>query len=252
MREVSLSTTEISEILRFKSYLQGLYTLNTLSELCIPWLHLQDLSVIVSSKFSDDVIEIVEDNERVSSIDIMCMLHQTEWKISDLVYCEKSIYHRELAEAYLKHPVLLVKCVAKRKAGFFIHNIIVITVCIYLPTSANFWDVLTFTKGKSKDKFKLKAFPYNIVGWLYWCLTPLFQLRSYHGRLSQTSTNTTFFPKPRYFSHMLQQRWEGKIRRKENSRQPGIELSTTRLWVWHAHHWANGANVFPYYNLYVS
>ena len=40
--------------------------------------------------------------------------------------------------------------------------------------------------------------------WLYWGLTPLKQLRSYHGgrsrtcvcRLAHTSTNTTFFPKP--------------------------------------------------------
>ena len=44
----------------------------------------------------------------------------------------------------------------------------------------------------------------RMVGWLYWGLTPLEQLRSYHsGRwctrvswLSHTSTNTTFFPKP--------------------------------------------------------
>ena len=35
--------------------------------------------------------------------------------------------------------------------------------------------------------------------------------------LSHTSTNTTFLPKATdYFSHMLLQRWEGKIRRKES------------------------------------
>ena len=31
-----------------------------------------------------------------------------------------------------------------------------------------------------------------------------------------------------YFSHMLLQKWEAKIRRKEKSPQPGIELTTTR------------------------
>ena len=41
-----------------------------------------------------------------------------------------------------------------------------------------------------------------------------------------------------YFSHMLQQRWEAKICRKESSLQPGVELTTTRPWVQHAHHWA--------------
>ena len=75
-------------------------------------------------------------------------------------------------------------------------------------------------------------------------------LRSYHGGpwrtcvswLSLTSTNTTFLSKATdYFSHMLLQRWEAKIRRKESSSQPGIELTTTRLWVRHAHHWATRA-----------
>ena len=40
---------------------------------------------------------------------------------------------------------------------------------------------------------------------------------------------------------MLQQRWEAKIRRKESSPQLGIEFTTTRSWVWHAHHWATRA-----------
>ena len=37
---------------------------------------------------------------------------------------------------------------------------------------------------------------------------------------------------------MLLQRWEAKIRWKEKSPQPGIELTTTRSWVRHAHHCA--------------
>ena len=40
---------------------------------------------------------------------------------------------------------------------------------------------------------------------------------------------------------MLLQRWEAKIRRKEKSPQPGIELTTTRSRVRHAHHWATQA-----------
>ena len=76
------------------------------------------------------------------------------------------------------------------------------------------------------------------------------QLRSYHGGrwrtrvswLSHTSTNTTFLSKATdYFSHMLLLRWEAKICRKEKSSQPGIELTTTRSWVRHAHHWATQA-----------
>ena len=40
---------------------------------------------------------------------------------------------------------------------------------------------------------------------------------------------------------MLLQRWEAKKLRKEKSPQPGIELTTTRSRVWHAHHWATQA-----------
>ena len=51
--------------------------------------------------------------------------------------------------------------------------------------------------------------------------------------------NTTFLSKATdYFSHMLLGRWEANIRRKEKLPEPGIELTTTRSWVQHAHHWA--------------
>jgi hypothetical protein len=57
--------------------------------------------------------------------------------------------------------------------------------------------------------------------------------------LSHTSTYTTFLSTANnYFSHMLLQRWEAKIHQKESS---GIELTTTRSWVRHAHHWATWA-----------
>ena len=44
-----------------------------------------------------------------------------------------------------------------------------------------------------------------------------------------------------YFSNILQQRWEVKIHQKESSPPPGIELATTKSWVWHTHHWATRA-----------
>ena len=57
-----------------------------------------------------------------------------------------------------------------------------------------------------QSAYCLNPFPNDkiMVGWLYWGLTPLWQLKSYHGGrrptcvswLSHTSTNTTYFPKP--------------------------------------------------------
>ena len=67
-----------------------------------------------------------------------------------------------------------------------------------------------------------------------WGLAPLLLLSSYHSDrwrtciswLSHSSTNFSL------------QRWEAKIRRKESLPQLGIELTTTRSWIWHAHNWA--------------
>ena len=86
-------------------------------------------------------------------------------------------------------------------------------------------------------------------------------LRSYCGGrwrtcvswFSHTSTNTTFLSKTtNYFSHMLQQRREAKICRKDSSPQPGIELTTTRSCVWHAHHWATRAGLLVWSRQYRS
>ena len=45
-----------------------------------------------------------------------------------------------------------------------------------------------------------------------------------------------------HFSHASAEvRGDNTPRRKESSSQPGIELTTTRSWVWCAHHWATGA-----------
>ena len=90
---------------------------------------------------------------------------------------------------------------------------------------------------------------------LYWGLTPLLQLRLYHGSrwhtcvswLSHTSTNTTFLSKATdCFSHMLLQRWEAKIRQKEKSPQLPIKLPTTRSRVRHTQHWDTPAGCLTY------
>ena len=67
------------------------------------------------------------------------------------------------------------------------------------------------------------------------------------GFLTQVlDSNTTFLSKATdYFSHMLLQKWKAKIRQKEKSPQPGIELTTTRSLVRHAHHWATRAGPKP-------
>ena len=92
-----------------------------------------------------------------------------------------------------------------------------------------------------------------MVGWLYWGFTLLWQLLKVIWWRSVTHTcflnfsheyNHEFLSKPtNYFSHMLQRRWEAKKIRKEISPQMSLELTTTRLWDRHAHHWATRAGL---------
>ena len=42
----------------------------------------------------------------------------------------------------------------------------------------------------------------------------------------------------RLLSSNASTRWEMKIRRTGSSPEPGMEITTARSWVWHAHHWA--------------
>ena len=99
----------------------------------------QDLSITVSSELSDDVVEIIEDDEKISAVNVMCFVDETEWDICDLVYCEQREFNREISDMQFRNPALLVKCVAKRRAGFFLYNIVLITVT-FLPCFEFFGD----------------------------------------------------------------------------------------------------------------
>ncbi|XP_052787031.1 uncharacterized protein LOC128222184 isoform X2 [Mya arenaria] len=90
----------------------------------------QDLSVVVSSEHEDDLIEIVEDEEEISAVNVMCFVDETEWHIRDLVYTEPRVFNKEISDTQFKNPALLVKCVATRRAGFFLYNIIMIMTMI--------------------------------------------------------------------------------------------------------------------------
>ena len=106
------------------------------------------------------------------------------------------------------------------------------SVSCSVSKSRNSWKVYsTMTRKKNM-----------LVGWLYWSLTPLEQLMSYHGGrwhtcvswISHTSTNTTFCLKPPTTSPTCFFRGEtlkcaGKkvcLNRVSNSQPPGHESDT--------------------------
>ena len=94
-------------------------------------VYLKDLSIAVSSELSEDKVDIVEDDEEISAVNVSCFVDETEWTICDLVYSEPRTVNKEFTENQFKNPALNVKCVAVRKAGFFMYNIILIMVRIY-------------------------------------------------------------------------------------------------------------------------
>jgi hypothetical protein len=100
-------------------------------QLYLSYIH-QDLSIVVSSELDDDDVDIIEDNEEVSAVNVLCFVDDTEWTVRDFVYSEPRQFNKEIAETQFKNPALLVKCVATRNAGFFLYNIILIMVSLYL------------------------------------------------------------------------------------------------------------------------
>ena len=86
----------------------------------------------MSTELSEDKIEIVEDDEEISAVNVSCFVDETEWTICDLVYSEPRIVNKEFTDLMFKNPALNVKCVAIRRAGFFMYNIILIMVSFHL------------------------------------------------------------------------------------------------------------------------
>ena len=85
----------------------------------------------MSTELSEDKIEIVEDDEEISAVNVSCFVDETEWTICDLVYSEPRIVNKEFTDLMFKNPALNVKCVAIRRAGFFMYNIILIMVSFH-------------------------------------------------------------------------------------------------------------------------
>lgn len=114
---------------------------------------IQDLSIAVSSELSEDKVDIVEDDEEISAVNVSCFVDETEWTICDLVYSEPRTVNKEFTENQFKNPALNVKCVAVRKAGFFMYNIILIMTMITTLSFTTFGVDATLTQNRLQLSF---------------------------------------------------------------------------------------------------
>ena len=97
------------------------------------------------------------------------------------------------------------------------------TLNLVLPFGSYRWLFANFENDPySLQRLKYTSHPEISIDWLIDWLTVL--------RFNATCVS--------WLSNMLLQRWEVKIRRKQSSPHTGIERTTTRSWIRHAHHWA--------------
>ena len=89
----------------------------------------QDLTISVSTERSSQEIEILEDQQSLSSVNTRAFLDASEWSL----YNHTETYRDETTVEYARstvHPILHVQCRVARKIGYFVWNIIFIVVSI--------------------------------------------------------------------------------------------------------------------------
>jgi len=95
-------------------------------------VYLKDLSVIISTEHSEADVELNEEVKEISSVHTETFAKPQEWHLFDFVEFMPKITTKEYANTKYKHPGLVVSCCARRRAGFFIWNVLLIMVNMVL------------------------------------------------------------------------------------------------------------------------
>lgn len=100
----------------------------------------QDLSVVLTSDRSVDEVNLEEDNEELSTINVTNFADEQEWCLKDYVESDKTtkIVNQYTDRKNVEFPVLRVSCFATRKFMFFVWNIMIIMLIISLLSFATF------------------------------------------------------------------------------------------------------------------
>jgi hypothetical protein len=93
-----------------------------------PCLYLQDLTLIISTELSEAEIELAEDIEEISSVQIDSFAKQQEWRLHECVSITPKVTTKAYTNPKYKNPAVVVGCFAGRRAGFFVWNVMLIMV----------------------------------------------------------------------------------------------------------------------------
>nr|XP_022321663.1 uncharacterized protein LOC111123552 [Crassostrea virginica] len=120
-----------------KRRIKGIFTENL--ELHDFPFDLQDLSIVLTSEHPTEELEIIEDDEHLSSIIVSCFVDEQEWELREFVDSEIRKVSKEFTGSKnVVYPFLVFKTLAMRRAGFFVWNIILIMTIISSLSFATF------------------------------------------------------------------------------------------------------------------
>ncbi|XP_052083747.1 uncharacterized protein LOC127721109 [Mytilus californianus] len=99
----------------------------------------QDISVVITSEHPIQELEILEDEQELSSMNVSCFVDVQEWELKDFVVTEAKQMTKEFSETKnISFPLLTVKTLAVRQFGFFVWNILIIMTIISLLSFTTF------------------------------------------------------------------------------------------------------------------
>ncbi|XP_076443999.1 cys-loop ligand-gated ion channel-like [Babylonia areolata] len=90
----------------------------------------QHLSVLITSRLSDKCLELLEDDQELSAVNLLSFVDEQEWDVRDLVESIPEVRTREFSAVRHRFPILTVRTYAIRRAGFFAWNVLAIMVMI--------------------------------------------------------------------------------------------------------------------------
>ncbi|XP_076465747.1 cys-loop ligand-gated ion channel-like [Babylonia areolata] len=91
---------------------------------------MQHLSILITSQLSESSLELLEDGEELSSVNLLSFVDEQEWNVRDIVEAIPETRCREFSSVQHKFPMITVRTYAIRRAGFFVWNVLAIMVLI--------------------------------------------------------------------------------------------------------------------------
>ncbi|XP_048733952.1 cys-loop ligand-gated ion channel-like isoform X2 [Ostrea edulis] len=107
-------------------------------ELALFPFDIQDLTLIISTELSEAEVELVEDIEEISSVQIDSFAKEQEWTLHECVSITPKVTTKAYTNPQYKNPAVVAGCFAGRRAGFFIWNVMLIMTLISSLSLATF------------------------------------------------------------------------------------------------------------------